>query len=133
MLEDCIQFTGYIRPDGYGGMKVDGRQTTAHVIAYIEANGPLPTDSPADGSKRWEVHHRCENRGCVNPDHLELLSAHEHKMRHRPPPLTHCKHGHALTPENLEPYLNRTRCLTCARRRKREYAQRKRAARKAAA
>jgi hypothetical protein len=126
-LDDCIHFTGYIRPDGYGGVRVDGRQTTAHVIAYVEARGPLPTEPPPDGSKRWEIHHRCENPSCINPDHLELLSVHEHKMRHATR-ITVCKHGHELTEENRAPYLDRYVCLTCKRRRGREHMRRKRAA-----
>ena len=33
---------------------------------------------PPDGSHRWELHHICLNRSCVNPDHIQLVTHREH-------------------------------------------------------
>ena len=50
---------------GYGHLTINKRQILAHRFVYATQVGPIP-----DG---WDVHHRCENKRCINPDHLEPL------------------------------------------------------------
>lgn len=50
--------------DGYGKITVDGKNTTAHRVAWMLKNGPIP-----EGTL---VRHRCDSPPCCNPSHLEL-------------------------------------------------------------
>jgi hypothetical protein len=60
------------------------------------------------------VHHRCGHKLCVNPAHLELLSAEAHSRRHHGSPKSHCKYGHAMTPDNVMVVgAGRPRCRAC--------------------
>jgi hypothetical protein len=42
---------------------------------YAKLRGPIPAG--------YDLHHLCRNTGCVNPDHLQLLTLSEHRTMHR--------------------------------------------------
>jgi hypothetical protein len=77
-MADCILWTGRMHAAGYGVDRVpssgwrakDGRDVLAHRLAWERANGPIP--------EGLQVHHRCENRRCINVEHMELLGVREH-------------------------------------------------------
>ena len=51
-------------------------------VAWAEANGPIPIKTCPDGSWRWELHHRCFNKDCVNSSHIQLVTQKQHVAIH---------------------------------------------------
>jgi len=64
------------------GMPGSHRPEYAYRVAWESVNGPVPTTPCPDGSHRWELHHSCQNRSCVNPQHIELVTHREHVREH---------------------------------------------------
>ena len=97
--------------DGYGKVKRAGRSGPAHRWYYEQAVGDVPVG--------LVLHHRCENRACVNPDHLEPLSVRDNTLRSTTAPSalnaikTHCLRGHPLSGDNLHVQGGRRICRTC--------------------
>ncbi|BBA98295.1 hypothetical protein RVR_10508 [Actinacidiphila reveromycinica] len=128
----CWEWTARRSEDGYGrytftseGQKKD---VGAHRLAYVLSIGPI-----GDG---LTLDHRCRNRGCVNPDHLEPVTRRVNVLRgdtfaSRQAAQTHCASGHEFTPENTYVWNNHRYCRTC-RRENRRRADAKRRAKKAA-
>lgn len=109
---ECWIWTAAVTNAGYGKFKLprDGKSISAHRLALLLTDGPVP-----DG---MEVDHLCRNRRCVNPAHLEIVSREENQRRSREDrgyvtTTGFCGRGHPLTASNTTG--PRKRCLTCAR------------------
>jgi len=67
------------------------------------------------------LHHTCKNRACVNPWHLEPLTAADHVREHAAAK-THCPQGHPYEGDNLR--INTAGARVCREcQRQRSYAQ----------
>lgn len=65
--------SGTGRGGGYPRMSLNGQTVAVHIVSFVNKNGFVP------GKK--QIDHLCNNRMCVNPDHLEMVTHKENQRR----------------------------------------------------
>lgn len=115
----CLLWCGVVKKNGYGtiGVKVDGRWQTkhAHRVAYEATVGPIDPG--------FDLDHKCRNRACINPDHLEPVTRSVNLSRsplmNRQENKTHCPRGHVYSGTNSRGQRICRECLRLAQQRHR--------------
>lgn len=117
----CWKWLGAKCSSGYGSFKVLGRMHGAHRFSWQFYKGSIPLGE--------YVLHRCDNRECVNPEHL-FLGNHSENMKDMQQKGRHvsvnalktfCKFGHKYTKENtiIKGASGTRACRICVNKRQR--------------
>lgn len=111
-LGPCWIWTANKLPAGYGIFGCYGKTTLAHRYSHETFIGPIP-----DG---YQVDHLCRTPSCVNPAHLEAVTARVNNLRSnsatsRNAAKTHCLNGHPFDEENTRPVPGGRFCRACHR------------------
>lgn len=109
----CWEWTANTNRGGYGHFINDRCQEVAgsvlaHRISWSFLRGPIPSG--------LQIDHLCRNTGCVNPAHLEPVTAWENARRGvgpNRPEAPHCVNGHEFTLENTSVTERGRVCRAC--------------------
>ncbi len=126
----CWAWQGKLTDKGYGAIRknksIDPKQLNnlTHIVMYEALVGPV--------SYGLELDHKCRNRRCCNPAHLEAVTHRENVLRGeglaaQNARKTHCNEGHPLFGLNMRiDCLGRRVCQICRRATVERYEARRR-------
>lgn len=106
----CWIWQKHLGRHGYGHLVVGGKSWLAHRASYTAGKGEIAAGLTLD--------HLCRVRACVNPAHLEPVSAAENTLRGEGPSArnarkTHCVNGHPFVGDNFRVYGRMRCCMVC--------------------
>lgn len=113
--DSCWSWIGAKSPSGYGRFRLKNKTIAAHRFSFELFKNEI--------SDNYQIDHLCKNTSCVNPNHLECVTQQVNIQRSLAGKLnnwntkkTHCKRGHELNKDNLNPYKlkqGQRRCIKC--------------------
>ncbi|MCH9037475.1 MAG: HNH endonuclease [Chloroflexi bacterium] len=122
--DSCWEWLAHISPEGYGRFTFNRSFGYAHRFAYETFIGHIPSG--------MDIDHLCQNKWCVNPNHLEPVSRQTNAQRgntgiHQRMK-THCPKGHPYDEQNTyrPPGKQQRQCRACANDRSRARAAKQR-------
>ena len=112
-ISGCWIWLGIPDKDGYGRFRIRKSQMPAHRVVYEFMKSPIPVGLTLD--------HKCRNKICVNPNHLEPVTNKINILRGVGAAAinsrkTQCLNKHRLSSDNLvKSYLNKGQrvCAIC--------------------
>ncbi len=106
----CWLWLGHTTKDGYGRIGKGGggcKLVAAHRASYESFVGPIP--------KGLQIHHKCYVKSCINPAHLQPLTASDNVLD--AVRTGFCKRGHEMSGDNRFEFQKNGRtmqfCRTC--------------------
>ena len=118
----CVLWAAGEDSEGYGVIRISGRQELVHRVMYEMFSGPIPEGLHLD--------HLCRVRHCANVAHLEPVTRRENILRGESPAAanaskTECDQGHGFDGPNTYVLHGKRYCRACNAATNRRYRARK--------
>lgn len=114
----CLEWTLSKTDNGYGQCWFEGKRWYTHRLAYKLKYNIILT-------RNDDVHHKCHNKICCNPNHLEVLSkSHHASLDSYNKQKIQCINGHNLNKNNIYLNVNGHRsCKVCRTNHQRKFSE----------
>lgn len=136
-LGPCWPWQGSVDGGGYGMFREPDKEnmSRSHIVSYVIAQGLVPggleLDHICHNPNTCHLGKSCPHRRCVNPDHLEAVTALVNRgkgrsrsgevTRERMALITHCPQGHPYNESNTAIVNGKRRCVECNRKRSEDW------------